>query len=175
MTTIIEGALSFEFPEGWRILKYDESTFFVNHFQNVCEGAKGVDIVAIAPKDCLWLIEVKDYRAGARQKLIDLAMEIAIKVRDSLAGLAAARLRANVGEELELADQALRCKEMKVVLHMEQHQNPTRLYPVEDVSKLILKLKQLLRAIDYHPRVTSLTEDRRFGWIARTNRKPQKA
>lgn len=167
MTTIIEEALAFDFPAGWRAAKYDKWKFYLNHFQNVCGAAKGVDILAIHPDGCLWMIEVKDYRAGPRQKDLELVEEVVIKVRDSLAGLAAARLRATDESEIEMANRALRCNDMKVVLHLEQQAKPTRLHPVEDVSKLLLKLKQLLRAIDFHPRVTNLGEGNRFGWDVR--------
>ncbi|HBI42789.1 MAG TPA: hypothetical protein DDY78_08015 [Planctomycetales bacterium] len=167
MTTITEGALAFDFPEGWHAAKYDKWIFYLNHFQNVFGGAKGVDILAINPNRHLWLIEVKDYRARPRQKARQLVEEVAIKVRDSLAGLAAARLRATDSDEVKMANRALSCRDMKVVLHLEQPIKPTRLHPIEDVSKLIQKLKQLLRAIDFHPRVTNRSEGNQFGWEVR--------
>ena len=167
MTTITEGSLAFDFPADWMATKYDEWTFYINHFQTICGSAKAVDIVALAPNGCLWLIEIKDYRAGPRQKSIELVEEIALKVRDSLAGLTAARLRANKIEEASAADQASRCNDIKVALHMEQPAKPSRLHPTEDVSKLIQKLKQLLRAVDYHPRVTNLGEGNKYGWTVR--------
>ena len=167
MTTISEGALAFDFPAGWSATKYDEWRFYLNHFQKVCDGAKGVDFLAITPSQCLWLIEVKDYRAVPREKSLELAQEVAQKVRDSLAGLVAARLRANDEVEAALAERALRCTDMKVVLHLEQPIKPSRLRPIEDNSKLIQKLKQLLRAIDFHPRVTNLGDGNRFGWEVR--------
>jgi len=53
-------------------------------------SAKAVDIIAIHANQRLWLIEIKDYRAEARQKAIELAEEFALKVRDTVAGLMAA-------------------------------------------------------------------------------------
>lgn len=167
MTTITEGSLAFDFPATWRATKYDEWTFYIKHFQTICGSAKAVDIVAVAPNGCLWLIEIKDYRAGPRQKAIELVEEIALKVRDSLAGLAAARLRANNADEAEAANQASQCNDIKVVLHLEQPAKPSRLHPAEDVSKLLQKLKQLLRAIDFHPRVTNLDDGNKYGWDVR--------
>lgn len=143
MTTITEDRLAFDFPVGWLVQKYDKSTFYLRHFQNVCGAAKGVDIVAISPAGCLWFIEIKDYRAGPRQKSLDLVEEIAIKARDSLAGLAAARVRANVESEATFAARAMQFTDIKIILHIEQPTKPTRLHPVVDVSKLLLKLKQL--------------------------------
>ncbi len=57
--------------------------------------------------------------------------------------------------------------DLRVVLHLEQPKKPSRLHPVEDSSKLLQKIKQLLRAIDSHPRVTNLARDNQFGWIVR--------
>src|SRR5438093_641049 len=105
MTTIKEGKLAFDFPAGWHASKYDEWVFYVQHFQNVCGAAKGVDIVAIHSNGCLWLVEVKDYRAGPRDSALELVDEIAIKVRDALAGLVAARVRASKDGETGAAVQ----------------------------------------------------------------------
>ncbi len=131
MTTITEGVLAFDFLATWRATKYDKWAFYINHFQTVCGSAKAVDIVALAPNGCLWLIEIKDYRAGPRQKAIELVEEIALKVRDTLAGLAAARLRANNTNEADAARRASRCNDIKVVLHLEQPAKPSRLHPTE--------------------------------------------
>lgn len=167
MKTVTEGKLAFDFPAEWRVAKYDEWGFYLSHFQNVCDGAKGIDILALNPNQCLWLIEIKDYRAVPRQKTLELVQEVAIKVRDTLAGLMAARLHATIDEELEMARRASKCEEMKVVLHIEQPSNPSRLHPKEDISHLLQKLKQLLRSIDYHPRVSRAVEGNRFGWSVR--------
>ncbi len=164
MTTVTEGALAFRFPNQWRVGKYDEWVYYLGHFQNVCRGAKGVDVVAVAPNGCLWLIEIKDYRAGPRDNPLDLADEFAQKVRDTLAGIAAARVRANDAAEKETADRACGCSDIRVVLHLEQPAKGTRLHPIEDVSKLLLKLKQRLRAIDRHPKVVSVAESSGLRW-----------
>lgn len=147
--------------------KYDAWNFYVYHFQNVCGSAKAVDITAIHANQRLWLIEVKDYRVGPRQKLLELAEEIALKVRDTLAGLMAAQWRANDADEAQIANRAVKCDDLKVVLHLEQASKPSRLHPVEDLSKLLQKLKQLLRSFDPHPRVTNLADGNRFGWDVR--------
>ncbi len=126
-----------------------------------------MDIVAIHANRRLWLIEIKDYRVERRQKALELAEEVAFKARDTLAGLMAAQWQANDGDEAQIAKRAVRCLDLKIVLHLEQPSKPSRLHPVEDVSKLLQKLKQLLRAIDPHPRVTNLAEGNRFGWEVR--------
>ena len=167
MTTITEGSLAFDFPAQWAASKYDAWRFYVYHFQKICGSAKAVDIIAIHANQRLWLIEIKDYRAEPRQKAIELAEEVALKVRDTLAGLMAAQVQANDADEKQTANRAARCADLRIVLHLEQPSKPSRLHPVEDFSKLIQKLKQLLRAIDPHPRVTNLAEGNRFGWDVR--------
>jgi hypothetical protein len=166
VTTITEGALAFEFPNQWVASKYDDWIFFGKHFKKL-QGTKAVDIVAIHANQRLWLIEIKDYRAEPRQKAIEFAEEVALKARDTLAGLMAAQLLANDIDEARIANRAVRCIELKVVLHLEQPIKTSRLHPVEDVSLLLQKLKQLLRAIDPHPRVTNLADGNRFGWDVR--------
>ena len=91
MPTIAEGQLTFDFPDSWRASKFDEWSFYRNQFQQVCNGTKAVDILAVEPRACFWAIEAKDYRRHQRTKAINLADEIAEKVRDSVAALVTAR------------------------------------------------------------------------------------
>ena len=103
MPEIIEGRLTFSFPVDWRVSKFDKWIFYRNQFQQVCRGVKAVDILAVEAKACLWTIEVKDYRQHRRTKTIDLAVEIAEKVRDSLAALVAVHANANDSDEKAMA------------------------------------------------------------------------
>ena len=66
-------------------------------------GVKAVGIVAVDQMSTVWLIEVKDYRFHERTKAIDIADEIAIKVRDSLAMFLAAAMNANNTNEKTMA------------------------------------------------------------------------
>ena len=106
MTIIAEGMLEFEFPNGCQASKYDDWSFYRNQFQGVANGCKAVDIVCVE-RNVSWLIEIKDYRQFPRTKAIDIVDEIAVKVRDTLAGLAAASRNANDDEEREHAQRAL--------------------------------------------------------------------
>ena len=85
MTTITEGALTFSFPAGCQASKYDDWSFYSNQFQPVANGCKAIDILCVEG-NVSWLIEVKDYRWHPRTKAIDIAGELATKVRDTLAG-----------------------------------------------------------------------------------------
>jgi len=116
MTEITEGDLMFRFPTGCQASKYDDWPFYRRQFTGIAGGSKAVDILCIKG-DTSWLIEIKDHRQHSRRQLIDIADETAIKVRDALAGLAAA---AKVVNQRELARKALATtSRWRVVLHLE--------------------------------------------------------
>jgi hypothetical protein len=166
MSSITEGQLTFQFPDDWKASKFDEWSFYRNQFQSVCGGSKAVDVLAIEPRVCSWKIEVKDYRQHRRTKIIDLAEEVAVKVRDSLAALVAARANASDCDERDLASAALRCRRLRVVLHLEQPAKHSKLFPrAIDPAAVRQRLKQLIKAIDPHPLVL---ERARLGGVAWT-------
>ena len=154
MPSLREGHLVFDFPDDESdAAKYDDWSFYRNQFQTVCGGAKAVDFVFVEAART-WLIEAKDYRRERRTKVVDLPSEVAAKVRDTLAGLAACRCNANDEDECRISDRALSTPNMGVVLHLEQPATPSKLFPrVADPASLTQKLKQLLKPVDAHPRV----------------------
>lgn len=164
MPRLEDGGLAFEFPnDGSDAARYDAWSFYRNQFQAVCGGAKAVDFLFVATART-WLIEVKDYRRQPRTKAVDLADEVAAKVRDTLAGLAACRCNANDADEQRIAHRALTNPSLGVVLHLEQPATPSRLFPrVADPANLTQKLKQLLKPVDPHPRVVD-RRDRSTPW-----------
>lgn len=165
MPSITEGALTFQFPDDWQITKFDGWSFYRNQFQNVCGGAKAIDILAIDPDHCMWAIEAKDYRAHPRMKIIELANEVACKVRDSLAALVAARVNANDADEKTRSHAALTCNQIRVVLHLEQPTQHSKRFPrAIDPAHVTQKLKQLLKAIDPHPKVVDKGQAGYLGW-----------
>jgi len=148
-----EGRLSFHFPEDATVSQYDEWSFYRNQFNGCFGGTKAVDFV-YADARTTWLIEVKDYRNHRRTKVVDLGDEVAMKVRDTLAGLVAAKCNANNQDEQQLAAKAVRAGRIRVVLHLEQPQKQSKLFPrAVDPAKLKIKLKQKLRAVDAHPAI----------------------
>lgn len=151
-TTIAEGALTFTFAAGAKADKYDDWSFYRNQFQQGCfTDNKAVDLLCELNQSA-WLIEVKDYRVHPRTKAVDLAEEVAIKVRDTLAGLVAASVGANDQDERVFARRMVRARRMRVVCHIEQPVKASRLRPrVIEPDKLQLKLRTLLKAIDAHP------------------------
>jgi hypothetical protein len=97
---IHEGKLRFEFESQWRVARYDGDedaapahAFYQNQVSRL-PGTKAVDFVGILVGEG-YLIEVKDfrgYRIPNKKRLSsgDLAIEVAQKVRDTIAGLVGA-------------------------------------------------------------------------------------
>lgn len=171
MPTITEGNLLFTFSETWSVSKLDEWSFYRNQFQSVCGGTKAIDILAIdlACSSC-WQIEVKDYRQYPRTKAIDLAEEIAEKVRDSLALLVTASFNANDKHEKASACEAVCCTRLRIVLHLEQPAKHSKLFPrAIDPAKVQIRLRQLLKAIDPHPIVLDKSRLGTVQWTVREN------
>lgn len=157
MIEIVEGKLRHTFPDGWTATQYDRWTFYQRHFKDGCGGNKAVDIVAIQPEPrTLWLVELKDYRVFRREKDISLPDEIAIKARDTIAGLLVISKRSGDANEQD-ARACVRAGKIRVVLHLEQPRVHSKLFPRQYVPTAVLqKLKQIVRSIDPHPLVIEL-------------------
>lgn len=139
-------------PAGWWIWKYDDSAFHRNQFQGFAGGSKAVDALALGG-GVLWLIEVKDYRRHRRSKPSSIFAEVADKVKSTMAGLAAARVKANDAQERELAAQAMACGGLRIALQVAQPANPSRLFPqVIDTQDASIQLRRVVRAVDAHPK-----------------------
>lgn len=150
-----EGRLTFSFPDDDCVSQYDSWSFYRNQFNACFGGTKAIDFLYVE-EGTTWLIEVKDYRAHPRTKAVDLGDEVATKVRDTMAGLVAAQCNANNPEEQKLASLALKQNCIRVVLHLEQPEKQSRLFPkAVDPVNVKIKLKQLLRAVDAHPKVVN--------------------
>jgi hypothetical protein len=91
--TLVEERLSFTFKGVDFAEKYDDWEHYRNQYNPVCGGSKAVDFL-MSKNGEIWLIEVKDFRQHRRTKAIDLADEVALKVRDTMAGLVSARFLA---------------------------------------------------------------------------------
>ena len=152
MTEIEEGGLIFSFPDHCEATKYDEWEFYRRRFQSVAGGSKAIDILCLV-QDVSWLIEIKGYRWHQRTNPVDLGDEVAIKVRDTLAGLAAASANAN-----DEAERALSKQRWRIALHLEQQSvGTTRLRPQAiSITDVLKKLRPRLKAIDVEPMILSL-------------------
>ena len=146
-------ALVFEFPNEWKVLKYDDSEFYKEKVLK-CQGTKAVDFLVIEQNRQLW-IEVKNFRNYAADNLLRLdsneshvlgltetrthimengwdrtvvvsrkqhfiADEIALKVRDTCAGVFGAAIQGDI--ELQDFATALQAHQaIHVVLFLQQN------------------------------------------------------
>ena len=130
MTRIEEGFLAFEFGNRWRVFKLDEHRDYRERVGKL-EGTKAVDFLGILDENELYLIEVKDFRGHRienKDRLLtgELAIEIAQKVRDSLACMIGAHRTSSLSEHWEpylrfLCD---RHRGIKVALWLEEDLPP---------------------------------------------------
>lgn len=143
-----EGKLSFKFYNVDRATKYDD---WDHYRKNFISGAKAVDFIIIQ-ESILWFIEVRDYRRHKRTKPSDLSDEMAQKVMATMAGLVSAQFMAKNENEKDTAKMALQCRILRVVLHLEQPKNPSKLFPLSvDPANLKIKLRQKLKFADPKP------------------------
>lgn len=152
MPTVTEGAFTYSFPNTWKANKYDETSFYKNHFQNFAGGTKAVDVLAIGDGTELWLIEQKDYRQGATIKCAELFDHVALKVLHTLACLVSTRSTGAHGTAcLMTAQNALAKPQIRCALHVEQPKSPSKLFPqVIDPKTAVQKFKQQMKAVDHH-------------------------
>ena len=96
MTTFLESDLKFQFSSNWWVVQYDDLTDYAN-LKNTVEGSKAVDFIGILSNKTLVFFEIKNFRGHRIENKPRLSaghdpleLEIAQKVRDTLAGVAAA-------------------------------------------------------------------------------------
>jgi hypothetical protein len=131
--------------------------------QSFAGGSKAVDFIALADKDdAFWLIEVKDYRSShARERisekddeLIDkIVIDVAKKVRHSIAALVIMRARAGDAKEADFAKKTLTRRRPRVAFHVE-------LPPPED--KIFKNFGLLLRE-KFNRAISVVDGDPQFG------------
>jgi len=166
MPTINVDGIAFTFPDNWVFSKYDEWAYYKS-YARARSGTKAVDLLAKDPQRTAWLIEVKDYRAHRRTKPTELSDEVAQKVHDTLAAVLAARTKASVLDERDLARRVTSATRLRVILHLEQPAKHSKLFPrVIDPATLTLKLRTLLKPVDAHPAVVEIAELRGLEWTA---------
>ncbi len=133
MTRFKEGFLDFIFGERWQILKLDEHKDYRLRIGKL-ENTKAVDFIGILDQEELYLIEVKDLRGDRianKDRLLkgQLAIEIAQKVKDSVACIVGAYRTSSTPQDWEpyLKILANKKKKIRVVLWLE-HDLPSH-YP----------------------------------------------
>ena len=153
--------LIFTFPEKWQASKYDEWSFYRNQLTKKWKGIKAVDVVALDPSKSAFLIEVKDYCHPETEKPSQLPEVIANKVLHTLAAMLPAKLHATNLMEKRLASEIIKCKSLHVIAHIEQ---PKKHRQVVDLADIKQKLRQLLHAVDAHPKVVSMNQMHTLNW-----------
>jgi hypothetical protein len=164
MTTLHIDGLDFHFPDGWLASKYDEWSFYRNHFVKIDNGIKAVDALAVSTGNDVFLIEVKDYRHPETTKPSELPRALADKVLHTLAAMLPARLNANDPKEQQLAAAILACHTFSVVLHIEQ--SATR-KQIVDLADLKQKIRPLLKAIDRRFKIVSMSNMQGLAWTVK--------
>lgn len=168
MTQCDVDGLTFIFPENWKIAKYDDWAFYHNQFRKMWEGIKGVDIIALDQSLTFWLIEAKDFRRHRRTKPTSLSDEVARKVYDTLAAILPAKVNASKSEEAEMAAKVALARRIRVVFHMEQPLQHSKLFPrAINPADVQQKIRQLLHPIDPHPLVVETSDMRNLAWNVR--------
>jgi hypothetical protein len=157
MPEFVEGQIRYDFPEGFSILRLEDSTYYAKHWQHFAEqnggaGNKECDCIAFDPKSkTLWLIEVKDYRAAFRTKPSELTVEFAQKCRDAVGCLFAMKLsRLTQDEDKNTIHSLIKAVVVRCVLHVEQGVR-SRLFPqIIDPKTLKDLTRNRLRPLDPH-------------------------
>lgn len=161
MPTLNVDGLNFTFPRTWQASKYDEWSFYREQFAKQGNGIKAIDVLALSDAGQAFLIEVKDYRHPEAEKPSQLPEVIATKVLHTLAAMLPAKLHGNDPAEQQLAASILTCASLKVIAHIEQ---PRKHRPVVDLADIKQKLRQLLRAVDAHPKIVSMANMGGLDW-----------
>lgn len=155
MVEFREGQIVYGFPDDMIIMRLEANQFYCKHWQNFGvqpkeDGNKETDFIGIAAdSECLWLIEVKDYRRNTRTKPSSLGLEFAKKCRDTLACLAGMRVSPwSDTEQRQLATRALKSKSIRCILHVEQVSRG-KLFPlVMDPADLLDSVRRSVRSLD---------------------------
>jgi hypothetical protein len=156
--------LNFDFPDTWKVSKYDNWAFYRNQFSKIRDGIKAVDLIAVDRQD-IWLIEVKDYRQFSRTKPSDLAEEVRDKVLYTLAAMLPAKINASDTDEQDFATKVLKGTQLHVILHLEQPEKHSKLFPrAINPINLEQKLSGLIKAIA-RPKVVESTNMRGLEWL----------
>lgn len=130
MKTIDERRIRFRFEERWQVDQWDACDVFIGGIRNLNgtltdadgtlhrEGTKAVDFAGVLDGERLYLFEVKDFRGhhieNKRRQVQELPLEIGLKVRDTVAGLAGAYAKASATGWVELCGQALASRRHQV-------------------------------------------------------------
>ena len=113
-----EGGLVLVAGDGWALLKWDDSDAYRKGISRLngeldgrAEGTKALDFVGVSGQGDLYLIELKDFRGHRIENKLrqagELPLEVALKVRDTLAGVLGAAREPMASDEIAAVVNAL--------------------------------------------------------------------
>ena len=139
-----EGGLRFIFDETfWQVLKWDDHAAH-RKSMNVLDGSKAIDFMGIYRGEALFFIEAKDYREHDRSKEQPLTQELELKVRNTVAGLVGGCRREEYKAECSPFLEALRRKDLWVVLWLEtKHDRKSKFGEALELKNLKQRFKWL--------------------------------
>ena len=154
MTVITEGNLEFTFDAGWEVLKYDrDGSYYKTQMEKNIKPAKAVDFLCHSADRTLLMLEVKDFRKGVpgREKFDKLPMTVAIKARDTIAGVIGGSHRASDGTERAFFQDSRRTLDTapRVIFFFEDSATPARRPPGRAETKRNVLLKQLKKHLSW--------------------------
>ena len=168
MPTLQIDGLTFSFPAGWQISKYDDWAFYRSRFAKMWDGIKAVDLLAVSGDQVAWFIEVKDYRQHPRTNPSNLATDVAHKVFHTLAAMLPAKVGAADDEERRFAQMVGRANRLRVILHLEQPLKHSKMFPrAIDPADVNQRMRQMLKPVDAHPVVVEMSRMRDLAWSVR--------
>lgn len=98
MTVLVVDGIQLDFEASWQVARWDDSPWYRDGIQRLQgevdgrqEGTKAVDLLGLRG-ETPYLIEVKDFRGfsieNRRRQIQELPVEIGLKARDTIAGVA---------------------------------------------------------------------------------------
>lgn len=154
-----EGNQHFEFDSKWKVERYDGGgdtpvgghTFYRNQVSHL-PNTKAVDFVGVHALEGAFLIEVKDFRGfriqnKKRLKSGELALEVAHKVRDTVAGLVGAvRNETHASALTDVGLSLLKQTEtVRIVLWLEDDAAANGRVWAEELNTLMTRIQGYLR------------------------------
>ena len=117
MKAITEKRLTFEFPDNFDVIKYDDTQFYRKKFIKISDGVKAVDIIAV-DHSTTYLIEIKDFtHPDTKSKNVNLVDVVIQKVLFTLSALLPMKINGSPKEK-NIAEKTFLTKRIAVVLHL---------------------------------------------------------
>lgn len=152
MTVIKEGNLEFDFGDAWAVYKYDENGgFYKTKLEKNIKPTMAVDFLCLRDGRPLLILEAKDYAKGVppKEKFDKLPMAIAIKVRDTIAGIVGGSHRAGRERGFFRNSHQRLAKPPWVVCFFEDMCTPARRLPQRRENKKDVLLKQMRKHLSW--------------------------